>query len=142
MRALFLLAFLCGSAVMSEVATADEPKQEPKKAEATEFKFEDIVFNERVRVKQWVGRQKEFLKPVENVWAMRKDVPKKGLVFHIIGTTKPGADLEKNPGLLRLHVEKGSIITDAAGNEYMVTESEGDANVLWVKLTKAAPKNP
>lgn len=134
MRACIMAAGLflsLGGLTMGRTATAQEP---------TEFKFEGTVFNERVTVKQFKARQKEFLKPVAGVWAVRKDTKEKGLMFHIVGTTKPGADLTKQPGVFRVGAEPGSILTDAAGNEYTVAESEGNDDVLWVKLTKEAPK--
>jgi hypothetical protein len=130
------MAFTLGAIAMNEVE-ADQ-KDEPK-----EFKSGDTTYNERITLKPWEPRRAGgagFLKTVENVWAVRVDSPK-GLYFRVLGTTRPGADLEKHPGVFTTPVKKNSVIIDAAGNEYLVTESEGDI-VAWVKLTKAAPKKP
>jgi hypothetical protein len=129
------LAALMGAVIMSDVV-ADEKKEEPK-----EFRRGDITYDERVVVKEWDAQGKKYLRPVEGVWATRVDT-KKGLMFRVLGTTKPDADLTKRPGVFRVRAPKDSVIIDAAGNEYTVTEAEGDNDSCFVKLTKAAPAKP
>ena len=117
---------------MSE-AVAEEP---------TEFKTPTFTFDERVQVKEWDAQLKVFRKPFEKVWACRKET-KKGLLFHVYGTTRPGADLAKSPGVFFVHPKAGSVITDASGTEYEVESTEGsNPTACWVRLTKAAPKKP
>lgn len=121
---------------MSEQAVADEPQKELK-----EIKADGETYNEKVTVKIYVNRQKEFLKPVPDVWAVRKDTKQKGLMFNVWGAVKPGTENAKKPMSLPMSaIEKGSIITDAAGNEYEVIEAEASRSGLFVKLVKAAPK--
>lgn len=117
MRAmLFTLAL---GAVMSE-AVAEEPGT---------HKARGRTFNEKVTVRVWVARQKEFLAPVADQWALRRQTPK-GLLFDVLG------------GAVNTTPDKGSEITDAAGNVYEVVEAEAPPLALWVKLKKAAPKKP
>jgi hypothetical protein len=139
MRTLALAGLVLALGVTMAKRTA---AQEKKAQEPTEFVFEGTTFNERVTVKRKKPATKtdEFFDPVKDVWAVRKTVPQKGLMFMVAGTTRPGADLAKDPGFFRIEPGVGSVLTDAAGNEYTVTEVDGFAR--WVKLTKAAPKKP
>jgi hypothetical protein len=126
------ILFTLGALAMSQTAPAQE-----KKAET--FTFDGVTYTERVAVKQWISMQKGFLNPVQGVWANRVEVKDKGLAFRLLGKTKPGADLSKTRSIFRVSAEKGSVITDAAGNEYVATGAEG-SDFLWVALTKEAPK--
>lgn len=129
MRAPILSTTFLGLLAMT--AVAEEPK---------EFKHGGFVWNERITVKDWDKQQKQFKKPHEGVWALRKDT-KKGLLIHVYGTTRPGADLTKAPGLFHIDPHPGAILTDGAGNVYEVLETEGSTpTACWVKLLKAAPK--
>lgn len=127
----------------------------PKQARAQEKKeaflrYDKTDYTERVTIKRIKpGTKDEFFDPVKGVWAARRDVKGKGLMFHVLGTTKPDADL--NPDLdkdltTRARVMivipgAGSVLTDNDGNEYVITEAEGESPAkCWVKLTKAAPK--
>lgn len=121
MRALLFLVFAFG-VTMSTVA--DEKKKEPET-----LKEGDRVWTERCTIKVWVEKQKAFLNPVKDVWAMRKDT-KEGLMFDvraINGNSTP---------------DKGSVIIDSQGREYTVLRAESPPYGLFVKLTKDAPKKP
>lgn len=104
-------------------AAADE------KEEKKEHKDMGYTFNEKVTVKVWDEQGKKFLNPVDNIWAVRKDT-KEGIVFAVNANTSNTLPT------------KGSLITDKAGNEYLVTKSDGTYYGLLVKLQKAAPKKP
>jgi hypothetical protein len=135
-----LLLLCVGVLAMGKAKTA---AQEKKTEEPTEFKHGGFVFDERVTVKQWDKQQKKFLKPVDDVWANRTDTKEKGLLINVYGTTKPGADLTKQPGVFKVYPKVGAVIIDKAGNEYEVVETEAsDPTGCWVKLVKAAPKKP
>jgi hypothetical protein len=117
--------------------SADAPKVEPKKAESPpapkvepkELKEGDIVYNEKVSVRKYDTFSKALLDPVPNVWAVRSQKPA-GLIFRVRAT----AD--------NAHPSNGSLIIDAAGNEYTVDDVSG-ANLVLVKQTKTVePKAP
>jgi hypothetical protein len=115
-------AFLVGAFTMAD--TVAQEKEELKEG--------DRVYNEKVTVRVWDVRKSGgpgFLNPVPNQWALRKET-KDGLMFDVRGGTS-----NTTP-------EKGSEITDAAGNVYTVVRAESPPTGLFVKLTKAAPKKP
>ena len=108
---------------MSDTAVADEPKKDEPKT-LTE---NNRTYDEKVTLRALNPNKKEFMRDWPNHWAVRRDT-KKGLLF----------DLRQVPGMPE--AIKGSVIIDAAGNEYEVTEAEAPPHALFVKLKKAAPK--
>jgi hypothetical protein len=111
---------------------AEAPKVEPKaepKVEPKTLTEGGVTYDEKVTLRvKVVPPQKdlEYLDPVANLWAYRRQTAD-GLFFGVRGHT-----VNTTP-------RKGSVITDAAGNEYEVT-SDGSHPVCQVRLTKAAKK--
>jgi hypothetical protein len=132
MRTPLLTALLFGAITMSDVATAEDKKQELK-----EKTIDGIKYNERVTVKSFVeqGKDSGFLKPAEGVWAVRRefkdaqDGGKMKLSFRIHWGGSPNAKLTRK-----------TVIIDAAGNEYECVEVMGDENALVKQTKKAGPE--
>ena len=94
----------------TEGKNMDEPKGEPKKGAPKELTEGTFTYTERVTIKVWIAAQKGFLNPIPNQWAFRREI-KGELVFGLRG------------GTINTTPTTGSVITDADGNEYLITHA-------------------